>query len=490
MTLKDLIHKHKRLQGSDGDSSTSTASTKNPSGTSSHTRYKSDPIPEFTFLRTTTNTQEVIEPPLYPGDEDFGHQRQKETPQTPSSEKKHRSLFRHRSGTVPSRSSSVDRRNGKSEGIKSSSSAIRTSSDTDEKGSIDSSGSGGALGASQQRPEMKRKLSDRLHLSSRARAVSRAVEASPNLPENLGDAPEMLPAPIEPPDGKGRVKPGEDKATRKMREELWERRACRLAMALPVHSTGPWGIANNNESSMRGGKNNTGPHMDEKQEINIQEAIRLHEEGNLQRSSAIFGRLADPKGANNPLSQILYGLALRHGWGIPPSHTDAITYLSLAARTSAQLELLASPGAGEAKGELILAIFELANCFRYGWGCKVDKGAARVFYEVAANLGDPDAMEEAAWCFMEGFGCVKDKVSLFTFHIVSVSCRSPCPAISGEAWRDKDDWMAPSLGHNCGHYVCYGVPDFNQSRYKPSRLRRIRFPSSPCIELEASCCAR
>ena len=47
----------------------------------------------------------------------------------------------------------------------------------------------------------------------------------------------------------------------------------------------------------------------------IQEAIRLHEEGDLERSTELFGRLADPYGANNPLSQVLYGLALRlvHG---------------------------------------------------------------------------------------------------------------------------------------------------------------------------------
>lgn len=44
----------------------------------------------------------------------------------------------------------------------------------------------------------------------------------------------------------------------------------------------------------------------------IQEAIRLHEIGELEQSTALFGRLADPKGANNPLSQVLYGLALRY----------------------------------------------------------------------------------------------------------------------------------------------------------------------------------
>jgi hypothetical protein len=63
----------------------------------------------------------------------------------------------------------------------------------------------------------------------------------------------------------------------------------------------------------------------------IQRAIKLHEDGgksplfqllstgklmfltipDLEHSTAMFGRLADPGGANNALSQVLYGLALR-----------------------------------------------------------------------------------------------------------------------------------------------------------------------------------
>jgi hypothetical protein len=46
-------------------------------------------------------------------------------------------------------------------------------------------------------------------------------------------------------------------------------------------------------------------------EDNIQEAIRLHEKGNLEASTALFGRLADPSSHNNALAQVLYGLALR-----------------------------------------------------------------------------------------------------------------------------------------------------------------------------------
>ena len=45
---------------------------------------------------------------------------------------------------------------------------------------------------------------------------------------------------------------------------------------------------------------------------------------------------------------------------------------------------------GAAKGELVLAMFELANCFRYGWGIDKDPVAARLYYETAANLGDAD----------------------------------------------------------------------------------------------------
>lgn len=32
---------------------------------------------------------------------------------------------------------------------------------------------------------------------------------------------------------------------------------------------------------------------------------------------------------------------------------------------------------GAAKGELVLAIFELANCFRHGWGIQKDPYAAK-----------------------------------------------------------------------------------------------------------------
>ena len=56
-------------------------------------------------------------------------------------------------------------------------------------------------------------------------------------------------------------------------------------------------------------------------------------------------------------------------------------YLSAAASNAASIEDLALQAGlkkgGAAKGELVLAIFELANCFRHGWGVEVDKVAAK-----------------------------------------------------------------------------------------------------------------
>lgn len=58
-----------------------------------------------------------------------------------------------------------------------------------------------------------------------------------------------------------------------------------------------------------------------------------------------------------------------------------MTFLSAAASNAADVEQLALQAGlkkgGAAKGELVLAIFELANCFRHGWGIPKDPIAAK-----------------------------------------------------------------------------------------------------------------
>jgi TPR repeat protein len=71
----------------------------------------------------------------------------------------------------------------------------------------------------------------------------------------------------------------------------------------------------------------------------------------------------------------------RHGWGCKPDAEAAVNYLSAAASNAADIEQLALQAGlkkgGAAKGELVLAIFELANCFRHGWGIPKDPIAAK-----------------------------------------------------------------------------------------------------------------
>lgn len=71
----------------------------------------------------------------------------------------------------------------------------------------------------------------------------------------------------------------------------------------------------------------------------------------------------------------------RHGWGCAPDAAAAVRYLTAAASNAASIEQLALQAGlkkgGAAKGELVLAIFELANCFRHGWGIEKDAYAAK-----------------------------------------------------------------------------------------------------------------
>jgi TPR repeat protein len=86
------------------------------------------------------------------------------------------------------------------------------------------------------------------------------------------------------------------------------------------------------------------------------------------------------------------GFFIRHGWGCTPDPAQAVKYLSAAASNAASIEELALQAGlkkgGSAKGELVLAIFELANCFRHGWGVPVDKVAAKQVRSTRDNEND------------------------------------------------------------------------------------------------------
>jgi len=85
-------------------------------------------------------------------------------------------------------------------------------------------------------------------------------------------------------------------------------------------------------------------------------------------------------------------------------------------------------------------MFELANCFRNGWGVKRDPVAAKQYYETAANMGDVEAMNEVAWCYLEGFGCKKDKFKAAQYLRLAEERGSKAV---GNAWIWKDKYGGP-----------------------------------------------
>ncbi|RAL09790.1 tetratricopeptide repeat protein [Aspergillus homomorphus CBS 101889] len=362
MPLRDRLQRHnKKLLNTTTATTSQYGASEGAAAAAPTTPVNNTTVPEFTFIRTDTTTQEVFRPPVFDGDapEPTDTTAAQLSPVSPPSHHR-KSLNPFRRSRAPSQSS-------------------------------------GVTVTSPPRARSEGRLSHLLHLD---RGGSRSSSSSSvNVPADL---PRIT----------------TDKGDAQDREAEWERRATVLVQRNPQFAAclsptttstgfGLDGAASRSRSSSQSRIN------DPEGDVNIQEAIRLHEAGDLEQSTKMFGRLADPEGANNALSQVLYGLALRHGWGCAPDQDKAVTYLSAAAANSASIESEALQAGikkgGSAKGELTLAIFELANCFRNGWGVKKDPVAARQYYETAANLGDTDAMNEVAWCYLEGFGGKKDK---------------------------------------------------------------------------------
>jgi hypothetical protein len=218
---------------------------------------------QFTFMRSDTHTQEIISPPTFSSTESSS---------PPPSD------------GAGDRQSRTSRLFGRPR-TKSTASAASASSRTSE-----------STTKSQPKSPGHKRLSQRLHLS-------RNESSSSNVPEDLPD-----------------ITPIEDLSDITGVESQWEARATRLARknemersrpSTPTPGTSSADLREFKELSMSGGKEKwvvSSKYVDD----NIQEAIRLHEAGELETATAMFGRLADPQGENNALSQVLYGLALRY----------------------------------------------------------------------------------------------------------------------------------------------------------------------------------
>ncbi|KAI9477424.1 hypothetical protein BX667DRAFT_530989 [Coemansia mojavensis] len=139
----------------------------------------------------------------------------------------------------------------------------------------------------------------------------------------------------------------------------------------------------------------------------FQTAVKFHEEGDLASATAYFKRAAD---AQNPLGMLFYGLSLRHGWGCQPNENMAFVFLQKSGEIVVPLVKDMDPAvAGMAREELAMAIYELGQSYRHGWGVSQNKKTAVYYFEVAADLGDADAQADLAACYEKGDGVKRDK---------------------------------------------------------------------------------
>ncbi|KAG5982738.1 hypothetical protein E4U43_006397, partial [Claviceps pusilla] len=168
---------------------------------------------------------------------------------------------------------------------------------------------GSGSGLSPTSPSSKRRLSERLHLR-------RSPGSSEHVPQNL---PEITTS----------TEPGDQSQWEKRATMLVGQNLARSSSITTTSTTSPRtnrvpaqissGVSQmsladdgcrSRSSSLSPSSPSPGVVSSKAIDEDIQEAIRLHEEGSLAESTKLFGRLADPQGANNPLSQVLYGLAL------------------------------------------------------------------------------------------------------------------------------------------------------------------------------------
>ncbi|KAI4520088.1 hypothetical protein K525DRAFT_367030 [Schizophyllum commune Loenen D] len=105
-----------------------------------------------------------------------------------------------------------------------------------------------------------------------------------------------------------------------------------------------------------------------------------------------------------------------------------------AARASVGMDRIASG----VQAELVLAIYEVGQCFFHGWGVPKDMKMGVQYYTVAARLGDADAQADLGFCLANGKGCKKDRRAAARWYRAAVSQGA---SDIGLAWIYKDKYQ-------------------------------------------------
>ncbi|ORX64131.1 HCP-like protein, partial [Basidiobolus meristosporus CBS 931.73] len=168
----------------------------------------------------------------------------------------------------------------------------------------------------------------------------------------------------------------------------------------------------------------------------VQLAIQSHEKNELEKAAHFF-RLAACQGS--PIGLFLYGISLRHGWGCKANPTAAFQCLQKAAECAVfdLNHITQASNLCVAREELVLAIHELGVSFQNGWGVVRNKTTAAYYFEIAANLGDPDAQNDLAFCYLHGHGVKKDRYKAAKYYRMA---HAQGMGVVGNSWIFKEKY--------------------------------------------------
>lgn len=126
--------------------------------------------------------------------------------------------------------------------------------------------------------------------------------------------------------------------------------------------------------------------------------ISHHEANRLEESAHWFERAANEQGGC-AVGMLMWGLSLRHAWGVEKDERAAFWWLRRAAECAVADMEKATDGVSKegnnpekerdrkaVQSELVLAVYEVGQCFFHGWGVETDKKMAVVSFYFSPRI--------------------------------------------------------------------------------------------------------
>ncbi|ANB14389.1 Dsf2p [Sugiyamaella lignohabitans] len=196
------------------------------------------------------------------------------------------------------------------------------------------------------------------------------------------------------------------------------------------------------------------PFADMTVEDHVTIGIAYHESGDLREASYHWQHAAF-KGDHTAM--LLYGLSLRHGWGMRQNPTEAVQWLRKAMESTiaegmfkdgdfhkSNVSKEGSEDSGKVKKAHIgLALYELGMSYLHSWGIEKDETMALKSFELAGQFGDADALCEAAALYMHN-GPKGRKKDLMKAAKLYRKAGELGANMVGQSWVYKDKYMEDS----------------------------------------------